>query len=206
MGLSRYIALSYPEALIVGAAVVWLYARRLPHRNAWRTALVVLAVALLGYPSLVRSSKSIDLYLLADRSRSIGDEGRRKEQELVDLAGGMLRPGDRLAVVSFNDRPYVEQAPQPAATMRGFEIPYSEDASDLAAGLELILNEAARDRAARILILSDGQYTGPDPMRAAHLARQQRIPIFYRGLARREIYNLAVRDVQLPGKTLTGDP
>src|SRR4051794_13927058 len=99
--------LAYPEALLLGALLIYLYWRFVRNKNAWRTALVIIAALLLCYPSIARRTKSLDLYLLVDRSRSISDEARAKEKELLELAARNLKPGDRLGVVSFNEKGYI---------------------------------------------------------------------------------------------------
>ncbi|MGI8906330.1 MAG: VWA domain-containing protein [Candidatus Sumerlaeaceae bacterium] len=198
--------LAYPEALILGALLIYLYWKFVRNKNWWRTALVVVAVLLLCYPSISRRTKSMDLYLLVDRSRSISNEARGKEQELLELAARNLQPGDRLGVVSFNEKGYIEQVPSQETTIKNFQIPYSEDASDLAEGMNTVLSLAPETRRTKMLVLSDGEYTGQDPLREAQIARQRKIPIYYRDLKRADIFNLFVSDVETPDKILTNEP
>ncbi|MBN1868764.1 VWA domain-containing protein [Candidatus Sumerlaeota bacterium] len=197
---------AYPQGLLIGLMLVYLFVRRLPRRNLWRWTLLVAAVLLLGYPSLKRSTKAFDLYLLVDRSRSISDEAREKEIELMELARRNLSPGDRLGIVSFNERTFIEQSPDSETVVQSFGIPYSEDASDLAEGLQTVLNLTSPHRRTRVLILSDGEYTGRSPVREAHLARQRDIALFYRDLKRAEVFNLSIRDVETPDQILTDEP
>ncbi|MBE7560771.1 VWA domain-containing protein, partial [bacterium] len=206
MALPGYPTIDYPEALLLGAVLVWLYLRVVRIRNLWRGMLLVAGILLLAYPSLVRSTESVDLFVLADRSRSISEEGRAKEMEIIDLLLQRARPGDRVGIVSFNQRAYLERPLSEGGAHSSFNIPYSEDASDLDEGLALVLSQIVRPERARVLVLSDGQYTGPDPMRQAQMARQNGAPIFYRDLVRAELYNLAVRDVVTPDKLLAGEP
>lgn len=202
----NFISLAYPQALILGMALAWLYTRRLRRRNLWRGALLALAIILICYPSIVHTTRAFDLYVLADRSRSISEEGRAKEMELLGLASSRLQPGDRLAVVSFNEKAYVEQVADSQATIKSFGIPYSEDASDLTEGLQLALSQADGRRPARVLLLSDGEYTGQDPRPEALVARQRGIPIYTRNLRRTELFNLSVRDADIPDQLLAGEP
>ena len=206
MGLPGYITLIYPEALLLGAALVYLYVRRLRRKNLWRLSMLILAVALLGIPHLARSSKSFDLYLLVDRSRSISQAGQAKQKEIIDLVARQLESGDRLGIVSFNDRAYIEQVASHEVSFESFGIPYSQDATDLTDGLNLALSQIPEGRPARIMVLSDGEYTGPEPLREAQVARQRKIPIYYRHLQRLELFNLSVRDVDLPDKIIEGEP
>ena len=206
MGVSRLITLVYPEALLLGAALAYLYVKRLKTGNFWRLMMLVCAILLLGYPALVHRSRALDLFLVADRSRSISEDGRAKEMEILDLVSRNLEPGDRLGVVSFNEKAFVEQAPDSVSAIKSFQIPYSEDSSDLAEGLQTALNLAGENRAARILILSDGEYTGASPLHGAQIARQRKTRIFYRNLRRIPQFNLSIREIDLPNKILSNEP
>ncbi|HNY27230.1 MAG TPA: VWA domain-containing protein [Candidatus Sumerlaeota bacterium] len=206
MDLPGYIAIEFPQMLLIGGVLVWLYTRRLRRRNLWRTLLLVLAVLLACYPSIVRTTKAFDLYVLADRSRSISEEGRAKQTELLEMINRQLRPGDRVALVSFNERAHIEQIAESQTTVKSFSIPYSEDASDLTEGLSLALSQVDGKRPSRLLLLSDGEYTGRDPRPEALSARQRGIPIFYRNLKRVELFNLSVRDAVTPDQIMAGEP
>jgi hypothetical protein len=196
----------YPEALLLGGILAYLFVKYMRYKNAWRIGLLVVAIGLLGYPSRIHSSKSFDLFLLVDRSRSISDEGRSKQMELLQLIDRQLENGDNLGIVSFNEKSHIEQAADSRATIQSFSIPYSEDASDLSEGLQTVLSQVQENRTTKIFILSDGEYTGQTPIREAHIARQRKIPIYYRNQKRLELYNLSVSDVDLPEKILAEEP
>lgn len=198
--------LEYPELLLVGIALAWLYARRLRHRNAWRAALLVLAILLLCRPWLIRTSSALGVCVLVDRSESISDDARAKQLEMLEYLRDALQPGDQVSVVSFNDQPYIEQAPGPRLAVRSFENPWSGDATDLAAGLEVALELVGGSANPRIFLLSDGEYTERNPLGEARRARQQGVRIYYRDLRRAELLNLSISDVRLPDKTLVQEP
>ncbi len=206
MDLPGYIALDYPELLLAGIALAWLYARRLRHRNAWRCALLVLAILLLCRPSVIRTSSTLNVCVLVDRSHSISDDARAKQLEMLEYLRDQLEPGDQISVVSFNDQAYVEQVPGSRLTVRAFENPWSGDATDLAAGLEVALGLVSGAPNPRIFLLSDGEYTERNPLGEARLARQEGTRIYYRDLQRLELLNLSVTDVRLPDKALVQEP
>ncbi len=206
MDLPGLITLGFPEALILGAVLVWLFVRHVKNKNVWRWAALVIAIILLTYPSIVHLSRSLDLYVIVDRSRSISGESREKQLEILEYLSDRLDSDDRMGIISFNDRPYVEQIPGAKARLTSFEIPYSEDSSDLSAAIDLVLNQADPNRRSEILILSDGEYTAQDPVRLAYLARQYDIPINYRNLKRAEVFNLAVQEVETPDKVVANEP
>ena len=207
MDISGHLPIAYPQALVLGAALAWVYWRYLRRRNAWRNVAVLLAIALLCYPILRRGSKAMDLIVLVDRSRSISDEGRAKEREILDLVNRRLEKGDRIGVVSFSADAHIEKTPsQGEGVPASFQIPYSPDASDLAEGLRTALGLVHPRRHARLLLLSDGEYTAESPMREAMHAARLRVPVFYRDLQPATVLNLAVDEVELPDKVLASEP
>jgi len=206
MDIPGLCSIEYPEMLVLGLGLAWLYARRLRVRNAWRLLLLGIAVLLLCRPSLLRPSTSLNLCVLVDRSRSISDESRGRQLEILEYVRDNLQPGDRVSVVSFNDQPHVEQGPASGLTIGSFENPWSEDATDLAGGLETALGLLGNDPNARVFLLSDGEYTERNPLGQARSARRQGAGIHYRDLKRRELFNLSVTDVRMPDKTLTNEP
>ena len=206
MDLPGSLTLTFPHALLLGALLVWLFAKRLRVRNAWRWTLLALAIALLAYPSFVRRTSAVDLFVLVDRSRSIPEAARARELELLDLVKRRVEPGDRVGIISFNDRAYIEQAAGVEDAFKTFENPFSEDASDLYDGLDLALTQLEGRAGSRVFILSDGEYTGRDPAPLAQTARQRGVTLHYRNLDRPELFNLVVRDVRLPDEAVAGEP
>ncbi len=57
--------------------------------------------------------------------------------------------------------------------VREMASPYSADASDLTDGLATVLSMVNDKRQSRILLLSDGEYTGQDPTPQGQVARSQ---------------------------------
>jgi Mg-chelatase subunit ChlD len=198
------LTLIYPQALALGLVLLWLYVRRLRNRNLWRAVLLVLALLLLGYPMLRQPRRALDLLVVLDRSRSIAESGRAKQDELLKLVPRQLKPGDRLGVITFNTRPYLESLSDTGTPPAALAIPYSPEASDLAGALEFALAQAAPQRRTRVLLLSDGEYTGADPRPLARLAAQQGVALDYRDLPRLEAFNLAVSDAELPDQVEAG--
>lgn len=200
------ISFLFPEALLAGLLLLVLYWRFVKNKNPWRTAMVVLAIFLLAYPSIVVRSRNLDLFVLADRSRSISQEGIAKENELLELVSQKLEPGDRISVVSFNEQGYVEQAPSPGPAVREFTNPHSVDSSDMTDGLATVLSLVSKERQSRLLVLSDGEYTGQDPSQQTQIARQMNLPIFVRDLKRTNVENLFVAGADTDEKLMAGEP
>jgi len=199
------ISFAYPEALLIGVLLVVLYFRFV-RRNFWRTVIVVLACLLLAYPSFVVSSKQVDIFVLLDRSKSIPAEGIKRQADYLDLVNDNLEEQDRVAVVSFNERAYVEQAPSAAPAVKEFANPFSTDGSDLSDGLATALSMVSDSRQSRILLLSDGEYTGRDPLPQAQVARQRGVPVYVHDLKRQNVENLFVAEAETEEKLLAGEP
>lgn len=196
----------YPEALLLGLLLIVLYFRFVKNRNPWRTAMVFILALLLAYPSFRLRSRNMDLFILLDRSRSIPEEGIAKQTELLDLISGRLEPGDRVSVVSFKEKGYVEQPPSVGPARREMESPFSPDASDLTDGLATVLSMITETRQSRIFLMSDGEYTGQDPTPQAQVARQMGVPIYVRDLKRLDVQNLFVTGVDTDEKLLANEP
>lgn len=195
-----------PEAMILALPLVYWFLRHVERRDLWRWLALACAVLLLGFPRLKLPREGMDVFVVADRSRSLSDEGLEKQREIIELVSRQLGAADRLGVVSFKDKSYLEQ---PAANPSGFTdfaSPHSPDGSELAEGLALALNQVQDDRPASIYVLSDGEATGLDPVRQAQQARQLEVPIHYRNLKRADLFNLAVREVRVPEKILAREP
>ena len=205
MEVSRTIALTYPEALLLCAAIVWLYTRWRSRRNLWRSFMLLCACGLLILPAVIRQTRSLDVIFVADRSRSISDEGLKRQQELLDLAEGNLQSGDRAALVSFNDKAWIESPLSLEGLPRTFAIASSPDGSDLSGALRMALRLASAGRASRIAIISDGEYTGPDPMRMARDAQARNIPIHFRHIRRGGVFNLMISRAGAPDTVLENE-
>jgi len=205
MEIAGIVSLKYPELLLLGGLVVVAYIRFLRRKNLWRTITLILAVGLLTYPYISRTTKSVDIVVLADRSRSITDKDRSRQAEVIRLIETNLDGGDRLGVVSFNEKSYVEKALSAESSFDQFTIPYSQDASDLSEGLKTSLALCGSDRNAKILILSDGKYTGREPTAETRLAAQNGVPIYYRNLEHRTFSDLSVELANVAPKVLVNE-
>ena len=195
----------YPALLLPAAMLAWAYFRWIRRRNAWRTLLVIAVVLLAGYPrSPSHASPEPDR-----RRRSLPVDHRRRPRQpgrMIDLALRNLQAGDRMNVVSFNAGAHVEAILEKGTDFEGFHNPYNPDASNLDDGLRLALELARDDAHNNLLVLSDGEFTGADPLGAASLAIERRIPIHYRLLKRRLFFDLAIRDARGPTKIVALEP
>jgi VWA domain-containing protein len=206
MGITKYITLMYPEAFLIGLLLLYLYFKHLKRKSIFRFLMLFCAILLLCRPVIVHRTKALDLCIIADRSRSISDEARKSQMEIIDLAARNLEPGDRLGIISFNEKSYIEQILESEAGIKSFSIASSENSSDITEGLNTALSLLSQKRNSRMLLLSDGEFTGQSPVRSAQIARQMKIPVYYRNLKKASFFNLSIRDVDIPEKVIANEP
>ena len=79
------------------------------------------------------------------------------------------------------------------------------DQSNLAEALDKALSLIPRDATGRILILSDGRWTGKDPTAAASRPAMRGIAIDYRSLQRTSVNDVAIAQIDAPGVVSPGE-
>jgi uncharacterized membrane protein len=203
------IGLERPELLLLLLPAVWL-AWRVRDGAAGTNLLRALALLLLGLALagayLDLSSPGRDLVVVVDRSSSMTDEARQATLEQLRLAEAQRGPGDRVAVVTFGATVAVERGPSEAALFEEFVRPVEPDGSDLAGALEAALELVPEGRAGSILLLSDGEVRGRDPLPAARRAFARGVHIDVRPFPREGSGDLAVERLDLPGLAAAGEP
>lgn len=162
-----------------------------------RVALLLLVLLALARPALRLPRRAGTLVVVADRSASVPSADRARQALLIERAGAQRTADGTLGVVSFATRAIVEHPPQ-TAPFRGFTAVHNEDASDLNAALHAAISAIPAGHPGRILVLSDGRFTGDDPRKAASRAVTAGIAIDYRLQARRSADDLAVVRVEAP--------
>ena len=123
--------------------------------------------------------RSGTVVVVADRSLSMPADSERLEIEAVRLLQTSMPPDDKLGVVSFAESAAVEQSPQ-RGEFNGFSGVVGHDASQLADALDLALSMIAKGESGRLLVLSDGRWTGRDVSASAARAAAAGVAIDYR--------------------------
>ncbi len=170
--------LLHPEWLLlipILALAGWFW-RGLRLEKPLRVLCILLAALLLAQPQIRRHSDGLDLWVLVDRSDSARDLLGPKLTEWEVILERSKKSGDRLHFVDFADE----------AVTRGAQI--RAGSTDFAGGTQATrLNSAAGhalaqmrpDRAARLLVLTDGYSTEPLDGLPERLTRQE-VPLDYR--------------------------
>ena len=170
-----------------------------------RAALLVLAIVVLAVPLFERGTPGADLVVLVDRSASMPPGAHVRASEIVHLAEAARERGDRLGIVTFGATAAVERLPSHEATFGTFDKIVDREASDLAAGLDAALGLVPKDRPGRILVFSDGESTGRDPLATAWDATARGHIIDFRHAARPTPHDIAVAGLQLPPVVRPGE-
>ncbi|AMV26563.1 von Willebrand factor type A domain protein [Gemmata sp. SH-PL17] len=172
--------------------------------NALRVATVLFTVFALAGLALRFPSRAGTVVVVTDRSRSMPAGSDADHKELIDLLHSAMGSSDRLAVVSFGETVAVERAPG-GDKFSGFTHEIGADGSNLGEGIDAALSLVPKDAPGRILVLSDGRWTGRDPAALAGLAADRRIAVDYRHRSRPTAGDLAVARVDAPTAVAPGE-
>ena len=111
--------------------------------------------------------------------------------------------GNRLGVVSFGRTAVLECPPQ-QGEFSGFVHEMPADQSSLSEGLETALAVLPTDANGRVLVVSDGQWTGRDPLPVAARAAGRALGIDYRLLRRPGVNDVSIERVSAPQSVTPG--
>lgn len=196
------------------AGLVWTFKRtsgmmRGRKRLAFgiRFVLVSLIVLALAGPQLYRPNVGLCTVFVLDRSDSIRDADRRKQEEFVKQALKQLGTDDVAAVVVFGKNSNIDIAPSKFSQLPKLTAVADPSASDLAAAIRLASATFPDGKAKRIVILSDGNETNGDAADAATVAAADNIQIDYvpLGTVAQEA-EVAVVSTEVPNETRVDQP
>src|SRR5262245_12864812 len=168
-----WLALTIPLA---AAWFLWRYTSRFL-RFARLATLLLILFALSGL-AVKLPSRNGTIVVVADRSLSMPRGAEAAQKEVIDLIGRAMSGDDRLAVVSFGQSAAIERSPQTGA-FAGFTNEVGSDASNLAEAINKALALIPQDSPGKILVISDGRWTGKEPATAASKAAARGVAIDY---------------------------
>ncbi len=176
-----------------------------PGWRRWlRLAVLVFLVLALARPAVRLPRRGGTLVVLADRSASMPADAKEIEQEVIRRLEASRGGGDRLAVLAFGRRSAVELRPG-GGELQGLTADVGTERSDLASALEAALALLGAEGDGRILVLTDGRYTGRDPAGVAGRAALASVPVDYRLLERSATGDVAVESVDAPLEASPGE-
>ena len=192
--------------LLALPCAVWVLLWPLPGRflRTVRTLCYLALVAALARPALLIPRHGGTVVVVADRSASLPPEALRQQAALIQALQARRRADDRIGVVSFAARAAVEHLPQ-QAPFGAFSVAHEPDASNLSDALGTALSLIPPESGGRVLVLSDGRFTGSDPQAAAGAAAARGVAIDYRLQTRGAAGDTAVVRVDAPQELRPGE-
>ncbi len=186
-------ALLVPLLLVVG--FTW---RRLRLWQPWRLLCLTLLVLVLVQPQVRRLGPGLDLWVLVDRSASAADGMAARLPEWETLLERSKGADDRLFFVDYADVPVVR-----AEGTGDFSESVQATRTKLAA--QHALAQMSRDRAARLLVLTDGFSTESLEGLSERLIRQG-VSLDYRLVAPPDATDYGITNLRLPARAQPGEP
>lgn len=170
---------------------------------ALRIAVLALVVTSACGPAVRLPSRAGTLVILADRSASMPPDSEARQREAIALVASKMPPRSTLAVVSFGRLAVVDRPPGPGGFSH-FATKVDPDGSNLAGALATAVALIPPDSPGRILLLSDGRWTGRTPMNAAGRAANAGIAVDCRPMRRSQAGDLAVCRIDAPSSVTPG--
>lgn len=208
----RMLQFVYPELFFLAVPLVVLFRRwgAVGGPTGWLRGaiLLVLLLALTG-PRLNLHGYGLDVIVVADRSRSLAPEAHANIRELLTNLQNHVttsRHGDRLSVVTFGSQAQVEFELSDQISRSDFVKEINPDGSDLHDAILTAVDRVNPNRPARILVLSDGEANGRDPLSAARRAREAGVPVDCRVFERLKVGDVAIESVQMPDAVSPREP
>ncbi len=180
---------------LLAAVLAWPPAGRLV-RVLWLLAAVALLVAL-SNPLIRLPSRDGTVVVVADRSLSMPPDGLAEQTRWIELLRKGMKAGDQLAVVAFGRQAALE-APPGTAEFPGFMHDLDAGQSNLATGLDTALSLVPEDGNARVVVFSDGLWTGIHPQATAINLASRGVGIDYRVQSRPQLDDVAIDRMAVP--------
>ncbi len=181
---------------------------RWPPPARWRRGLRLVTIALLVLalcrPAVKLPRRGGLVVVLADRSESMPADAAERQLELVRRLEAERGRDDSLAVVAFGAAAAIERPPG-GDGFTGFAAEVGSGQSNLAGALETALALAPAAASSRVLVLSDGRFTGADPLAAGGRAALRGVPVDYRLLERPRAGDVAVERLDAPAEVSPGE-
>jgi len=182
----------------------WVYRPLSRFLHFTRLAIIILILLAISGLAIRLPSRDGTLVLIADRSLSMPEGSEGSQKEAIDLIQRAMSDQDRLAVLSLGQKAVLERSPQTGA-FSGFTNRVEPDGSNLADAVEKAVALIPQNTTGKILIISDGRWTGEDPSGSAAKAVRRGIAIDYRLSERTTANDLALAQIDAPISVSPGE-
>ena len=192
--------------LLLIPLIISLRVWRLPSRvlGGLRLAMLLLILLAMSELAVKLPSRTGTVVVVADRSQSMPSDSEARQKESINLLQRAMRKDFNLAVVSFGRGTAIEQAPQ-TGKFTGFVNQVRGDASNLDSAIQKALSLVPRGAPGRVLLLSDGRWTGKDPSGIAAQAAARGIALDYRLMQRDSANDVAISHIDAPEGVTPGE-
>ena len=168
-------------------------------------AVSVLAIVLTLAGLTIKFPQAAGTFILvADRSASMPADADAAIGETAGIIQRELSDNQRFGLVTFGAVPAIEAYPENAWSGK-LEKEVEPGQSDLNAAIQTALGLIPEDSTGRVLVLSDGKWTGVGPTEAAGTAVLRHIPIDIRLLERQAAPDTAIMKLSAPSQVSTGE-
>jgi uncharacterized membrane protein len=193
--------LNDPEWLLLVPLLVFLawYLRAFQWRRPLRVICLVLLVLALCDPQLSRFGPGLDVWVLVDQSSSDADALAAHETEIEDLLARSKGSSDNLHFLDFAESAE-ERETESERVYEG-----DRDSTRMANAIEVAVARMQPDRAARLLVLTDGYSTEPLSGLEYRL-RTQQVPLDYRLLESPDLQDYQVDFLHTAQRARPGEP
>lgn len=166
-------------------------------------AMLLILIAMCG-PAIFLPSRAGIVVVVVDRSLSMPPGAAAAQKEVIDLIQNTMGDDDRIAVVSFGHDVVIER-PARAGKFADFTSKIDPDGSNLAEAVNMAVSLIPRETSGRILLLSDGLWSGRNPVAAARRSALSGIPVDFRPQRRTSANDLAIDRIDAPPQVTPGE-
>lgn len=185
-------------------AALWLWPAPTKFLQVWRGGLLSVIILAMCWPLVKLPSRHGTVVVVADRSLSMPQDTLERELEQVKLVAEGMTQHDRLGIVTFGQTVAVERPPD-VGPVQPWVQDVAGDGSNLAMALRRATALLPQEGPSRILILSDGRWTGVDPSGEAATAASRSVPIDFRYVGRPMANDLAIELFDAPQSVTPGE-
>jgi Mg-chelatase subunit ChlD len=168
-------------------------------------AIAALALACVN-PKIFQGADLLDVILSVDLSRSVGQEGREKARELLEIAGRLKDPATRTGLLAFGRSPEWEFPPRADFPEADFGARLEREETDIQAALQAGLAQIGEGRQGKILLVTDGNENRGNASRIIPLLRSQGAQVWTLPVSlargRNEVF---LSDLNLPRQVDSGE-
>lgn len=164
-----------------------------------------LVFALAGLETYHRNHGVCTIFLV-DRSDSIREGGRQKQDEFIRSAAHSMADDDEMGLVVFGKQATIDAAPtthfQPARILTVVD----GSSTDISAAVRLASASFPEGKSRRIVVLSDGNETAGDAEQAAEVAGSTDTPIDFVPLGQEGKGEVSLERLDAPNQSRIGEP